>query len=250
VNKPDIFAHRGCPTQAPENSLVAFQTALPQSDGFECDIQLTRDGVAVLWHDDTLERLGRSDEEIRHFNWSDLQKINIACLCKGYEHSTKILDLETYLTTFSHRTNLLLEIKKEPNTPKTHQQKKIRTTQELVKTLTLPENYRNVTLSSFDQDTLNYAYQNNPKFNYVLNIEDPLTPRELVDIYKSMRFLTGVCFDLKLINRALSTMAEEFNLKKLVYTVNDERGWEKAIDCHMDIVISDVPGKLRFLAGA
>lgn len=52
-----ILGHRGAPLSAPENTLSSLRVALEQGlDGFEYDVQPTRDGAAVLLHDDTLER--------------------------------------------------------------------------------------------------------------------------------------------------------------------------------------------------
>lgn len=52
-----ILAHRGARSQAPENTLPAFQKAFELgADGFECDIFLSQDGVPVIMHDDTLNR--------------------------------------------------------------------------------------------------------------------------------------------------------------------------------------------------
>jgi glycerophosphoryl diester phosphodiesterase len=53
------LAHRGDWRRAPENSLDAMRAALaiPACDGLEFDVRTSRDGVAVLLHDATLERV-------------------------------------------------------------------------------------------------------------------------------------------------------------------------------------------------
>jgi len=53
------LAHRGDWRRAPENSLGAMRAALavPACDGLEFDVRASRDGVAVLLHDATLERV-------------------------------------------------------------------------------------------------------------------------------------------------------------------------------------------------
>jgi len=52
-----IYAHRGASAEAPENTLAAFRRALETgADGIELDIQLSRDGVPFIIHDETLER--------------------------------------------------------------------------------------------------------------------------------------------------------------------------------------------------
>lgn len=47
-----IYAHRGASKDFPEHTKAAYHGAVAQgADGFECDVRLTKDGVAVLWHD-------------------------------------------------------------------------------------------------------------------------------------------------------------------------------------------------------
>src|SRR5512147_1809337 len=55
------LAHRGDWRVAPENSLAAMEAALlaPLCDGLEFDVRVSADGVPVLLHDDTLERVQR-----------------------------------------------------------------------------------------------------------------------------------------------------------------------------------------------
>lgn len=52
-----FFGHRGARRLAPENTLAAFEAALAAgADGFECDVQRSRDGALIVFHDDTLAR--------------------------------------------------------------------------------------------------------------------------------------------------------------------------------------------------
>ncbi len=53
------LAHRGDHRVAPENSLAAMLAAMdvPGCDGVEFDVRLSRDGVPILLHDDSLERV-------------------------------------------------------------------------------------------------------------------------------------------------------------------------------------------------
>ena len=55
------LAHRGDWRAAPENTAAAFAAAMtvPACDGVEFDVQLSRDGVPVVLHDETLTRVQR-----------------------------------------------------------------------------------------------------------------------------------------------------------------------------------------------
>jgi len=54
--RPLIIAHRGDSSFSPENTLEAARRAHGAADAWELDVQLTRDGVAVVIHDDSLVR--------------------------------------------------------------------------------------------------------------------------------------------------------------------------------------------------
>ena len=55
---PWRLAHRGICQAAPENTLEAFRAAYHAGiEGLEIDIRMTRDGVIVIHHDETLARL-------------------------------------------------------------------------------------------------------------------------------------------------------------------------------------------------
>lgn len=52
-----MFAHRGGATRGPENTLAACERGIALgADGLECDVHLSRDGVPVVIHDETLDR--------------------------------------------------------------------------------------------------------------------------------------------------------------------------------------------------
>jgi glycerophosphoryl diester phosphodiesterase len=74
---PRIFAHRGGGTLAPENTLAAFR--LGQSLGYaahEFDVKLSRDGVAILLHDATLERTTNGTGRAADLDWEALRALD------------------------------------------------------------------------------------------------------------------------------------------------------------------------------
>ena len=72
IRRPDrepylkvLYAHRGLhdnKSQAPENTMAAFRKAVDAGFGIECDVQLTKDGIPVIFHDFTLARVARYAE--------------------------------------------------------------------------------------------------------------------------------------------------------------------------------------------
>ncbi len=69
------YAHRGASEYVPENTLLAFNLGIYMgANGIETDVQLTKDGVAVLFHDDTLERVANHSGSVGDYTYDELQK--------------------------------------------------------------------------------------------------------------------------------------------------------------------------------
>ncbi|MCK5199304.1 MAG: glycerophosphodiester phosphodiesterase [Spirochaetales bacterium] len=77
-NKPlRIVAHRGDSAYFPENTLPAFKSAAELGvDCIETDVHLTKDGVCVIWHDDTLERLTADDGLVSDMTYEELMRVD------------------------------------------------------------------------------------------------------------------------------------------------------------------------------
>lgn len=74
-----IFAHRGSTEGgAVENTLEAFRFAVDSGVKYlETDVQATKDGVAVLFHDKTLERLTGIAKRVNQFTFAELSKLKL-----------------------------------------------------------------------------------------------------------------------------------------------------------------------------
>lgn len=72
---PRILAHRGLAIDVPENTIAAFRAAFDVGvTHMETDAQVTKDDVAVLWHDPTLERWDGTKTRIRDLSLGELQR--------------------------------------------------------------------------------------------------------------------------------------------------------------------------------
>ena len=76
---PKIWAHRGCCTLYPENTLEAFIAAaeLDGITGIELDIQLTSDGEMVVFRDENLRRVTHIDRNVRGCTLAEIKNIAI-----------------------------------------------------------------------------------------------------------------------------------------------------------------------------
>lgn len=74
------YAHRGLHdnrSDAPENTMAAFQKAVDGGYGIELDVQLTKDGKVVVVHDFNLKRLCMVDGDVDSFTYEELQQFPV-----------------------------------------------------------------------------------------------------------------------------------------------------------------------------
>lgn len=71
------IAHRGGPKEAPENTLAAFQKAITQGVGWlEFDVQMTRDGLLVVIHDETVDRTTNGTGAVADLTFAQIRALD------------------------------------------------------------------------------------------------------------------------------------------------------------------------------
>ena len=103
-----LYAHRGLhdnKTDAPENSMKAFAKAVEAGYGIEMDVQLSKDGVPVVIHDFTLDRLCGVEGHVYDYTYDELKEFTI------YQSEEKIPKFEDVLKLVDGRVPLIVEYK-------------------------------------------------------------------------------------------------------------------------------------------
>lgn len=107
------IAHRGGAALAPENTLAAFQNALKLPvDAIELDVQMTRDGHAIVFHDNTVERLTNGKGNILDLDFAYLRGLNAAAhFPSGWPQAQQIPTLREVLDLAKGHVQVYIEIK-------------------------------------------------------------------------------------------------------------------------------------------
>ncbi|HZW26442.1 MAG TPA: glycerophosphodiester phosphodiesterase [Gallionella sp.] len=233
-----VFAHRGANREAAENTRSAFDRAFAYPiDGIETDVQLTRDGVAVLWHDRSLDKLGMKDKRIDDFDHAELRAMDFAAHFGGTERSEGVMSLREFLDAYRTRCRLLLEIKNRDWEPVERHEAKVRQTLELAGAASGDH----VLVSSFNLASLVYAHSLRPDFPLVFNLEpehDAAFAREVLD---AQPFLHGLCVHIDTLDESMVGAVRERGKRIAVYTCNGDEEIDRALALGVDILISDVP---------
>ena len=90
------YAHRGLHRRdmsVPENSIEAFRLAARAGYGIELDVQLSRDGQVVVFHDATLNRVCGVDARVDELDYADLKKLKLCGQDTGIPLFSEVLDV-------------------------------------------------------------------------------------------------------------------------------------------------------------
>jgi len=103
-----LYAHRGLHSNKkgpPENSMPAFIKAVEKRYGIELDVQLTKDGIPVVFHDYDLLRACGVDLKVADLTYAELRRYRL------FNSSEIIPTLTEVLAVINGRVPLIIELK-------------------------------------------------------------------------------------------------------------------------------------------
>lgn len=228
-----IIAHRGASKQAPENTLPAFEKAWQTgADGIETDVQLTKDNIPVLIHDEKLHRTTDGKGFVQDYTFEELQKLDAGCWFSEEYKGTKLLSLEQMLDWISNKSLLLhLELK---NKKMNYEGLESRVYDLLIKY----EMKDRTHFSSFNPVSME-------RFKQI----DRTMPTALLLSQKSKDYIlaaekigvSALHIKYKLLTDSLMQQAKENRFFIRVFTVNREAHLKRCFDLGCDSVFTDVP---------
>lgn len=111
----EITAHRGDSSEAPENTIPAFEAAIESgADWIELDVGVTKDGVPVVLHDEDLQRVAGIPRKIWELTFEEVRALDVGSSFGPSFGGTGIPSLEEVLDYCRGRIRLNIEIKYRP----------------------------------------------------------------------------------------------------------------------------------------
>lgn len=118
VTGPILIAHRGASAIAPESTKAAIQSALrTKVKMIELDVQMTKDGRLVIFHDEQLERTTDGAGLLGQTLYHRLKQLDAGSWFHPRFSGQKILTVEEALRLIPRRVMVNLEIKKTARRP-------------------------------------------------------------------------------------------------------------------------------------
>ena len=212
------IGHRGAKGYAAENTIASFQKAIELGvDMIELDVHLSKDGIPVVIHDETIDRTTHYSGFVNQFTAEFLQSIGVPSL-------KDVFDL------VENRCAINIEIKVFVAT---------KPVLEVLKNTKFPQ--EKIIISSFNWDVLNVCHSEGENislgFLTELSIEEALTFAKKINAYSINPYF-------KLLNPENVKDIHQNGFKVFPWTVNNPDDITFVKSLKVDGIISDFPDRL------
>jgi len=230
---PLTVAHRGDPSSAPENTLPALEAALSSgADVVEFDLRLTADGHAVLVHDEVLDRTTDGSGTIAEHTLEQLQALDAG---RWYGSAWVGTSIPTFADAAplirASSTRVILELKGVWDSA--------------ALAPVVAQIYRHgiqdrLVVASFEEDTLLALAQAAPSLARAAVVRRlPADPVYFAERVGATTVVTSLrSFEVE--PHAVAAL-QQAGITVVVYTLNNPRLWQRAIDLGVDAVVTDAP---------
>lgn len=240
---PKIIGHRGACGYAPENTLESIQAAADLGCAWvELDVKLTRDGVPVIFHDDTLERTTNGSGKMADILYADLQALEAGSWYGESFSGIKIPTLEEAIDVLlAHDLGLNLEIKPCPG-------RELETAEIALDCLSRVWDDRDrLLLSSFQHVCLEACRDMAPDFSRALLMDEPLQNWEDLADYLDVAAININGMDPTLTREGVEAYIDA-GRAVCAYTINDAMRARTLFNWGVDAVFTDVPDVIEGIA--
>ncbi|NLN28940.1 MAG: glycerophosphodiester phosphodiesterase [Firmicutes bacterium] len=230
-----VIAHRGARTEAPENTMAAFELAVDAgADMIEFDVQLTKDKVAVVMHDPTLDRTTDMRGRIAELTWSELALATVGGV-QWPDSKERIPRLEDVLALCRH-SGIAVNVELKPASDDFRSLADA--VVELVRKTRFPA--ERVLISCFNHDALRYIEKSYPEYALAaLYKTRPENPQNLPGSVIHPEFGS--------VDEHFMQAAKAAGKRVNVWTLNREEEWRRALELGADGITTDEPRLLRSL---
>ena len=229
----EIFAHRGASGYAPENTLEAFRLAMEQgADGIELDVHLTKDGEVVVIHDETIDRTGNGQGNVKDYTLEELKKFSFHNYMEKYQ-GVQIPTLKEVLDLVK---NSQMQVNIELKTGIYWYEGIEEKTMEIVKSRKMEDR---VIYSSFNHYSIQKILEQDIHAETAYLFSDVTLNMERYAKNTGVKGLHPAVYHLKMAD-FLETYLKS-GLKVRVWTVNNKEDMKMFMDAGVDAVITNYP---------
>lgn len=236
---PKIIGHRGACGYAPENTLESVKTAADiGATWVELDVKLTKDDIAIIFHDDDLDRTTNGSGLVADTLYEDIKQLEAGSWFADSFAGIKIPTLEEMLELLIDLDlGLNLEIKPCPG-------REVQTAEAALDILSRYwDNPDKLLISSFQHVSLEVAKDMAPEWPRGLLLDDEWPPNwaELAEYLEA----SSINVNGNLVSREQVESIIDFGAPILAYTINDPHRFRTLQSWGVDGVFTDVPDVIK-----
>ncbi len=236
------IAHRGASAYYPENTLDAFEAAIELgADMIEFDVQLTRDGEVVVFHDEKLSRCTDGKGRLSDHYLHELKILDAGCWFGNKFKGATIPTLHEALELCRGKIAVNIEIKTEAVTDKSAggiEEKSLKIVEH--------SGMKNhIIFSSFDPRAIKHLREidNNVAVAVLFEKEyyNKKLPAQIVNLFDAD------CFNCshKELNKKWLENLKENNISVNVYTVDEEKKMRRLLKAGVEGIFTNKPDVLK-----
>ena len=231
-----VIAHRGASGEAPENTEAAISLAARQGARWaEVDVTISADGIAVIHHDQDLQRCSDGEGLVILKRLSQLKALDCGSWYGPQFAGQRLLTL-TDLLTLANRLDLALNLEIKPTVGREPE-----TVWAIAQALHTVPFEQPLILSSFSIHALHAASTHLPHITRALNTE--AIPRNWQERLEEAG-CQGLHFAREFVDTALMHDIRAAGYHMLVFTVNDPELAQQLFEYGVSGVFTDHPGRM------
>jgi glycerophosphoryl diester phosphodiesterase len=239
---PLVMAHRGGAHELEENTLKAFRTCYEAGiRGFETDVRMTKDGVFVILHDDSLDRTHNAKGAVEHKSAEELKEI-------ATKEGEPLLLLEELLGYFADKPGVYLELEMKTRNKELYPDERI--TEYCQQLLELAEAKKpegsTYVYTSFDERPLTEIRRLDPHAQTLITASKPLSPEYIAQAKRLEVNYIGC--QLSGTSRSIVKEAQKQGFKVTCWPGHTIEDYYLSLGLGADIHCTDIPlavGKVR-----
>ncbi len=233
-----IAAHRGDRYTSAENTMEAFENSIGKCDFVEFDVGFSKDGVAVILHDDTLERTSDADKlngfyppyNLYDYNYKQLLELNMD------KRSTKKQQIPTLKETLLFFRSQNMPVNVEIKDLKKTKFDKI-ATKVVTETIKECDMIEMTMLSSFNHNYLREAKKISPQITTAA-LQEKKHPKECLKYLKELN-VSSYNIDKTIMDKKIIQELKNEGIYTCVYTINSQKELKKAFSLGVEAVFTD-----------
>ena len=230
-----LYAHRGGAYEFEENTMLAFRSTYDKGiRGFETDIRMTKDGVLVVLHDDTLDRTHNATGSVEHMTAAELRGVKT-------KQGQAMLFLDELLEYLADKPGIYLELEMKTSNKDLYPDERLQEyCGKLLKAgLERKPKDSNYVFTSFDERPLKVIHEMDPNAERILITGKACTP-EFIQRALDGNFKRIAC-KMEGTSRAAIKEAQKAGLKINGWPGHTLQDYHLAVGLGVDGICSDIP---------